>query len=330
VAWYGDTDLGGTLTLDDQLTAAGRLNLLNLDFDGEVWIGWFDAEDSPDRTDFVGLQFREPNGDTNPDFRGLASFYTSVGSYNVGNFVAVPEDTQYEFLIEYDPDQGDGELTITLTDTSSGDTITQTNFLTASERAEDAELNAFGITTSGGAGSNVPTQLMELYIDDLTYTSLKSSVPGDFDGNGLLDQADIDDLTTQSASTTHPPKYDLNGDTQVDEADVRMWVKELFQSWVGDANLDKEFNSSDLVGVLASGTYEADVAAVWSTGDFNGDGRTNSSDLVAALADGGYELGPPPPAVAAVPEPSTLLLLGIAIPLILARRRRGDRGAVDA
>jgi hypothetical protein len=54
-------------------------------------------------------------------------------------------------------------------------------------------------------------------------------------------------------------------------------------SRIGDAKLDAEFNSTDPVSV---GTYEVDVASVWSTGDFNGDARTNSTDLVAAFADG--------------------------------------------
>jgi hypothetical protein len=131
---------------------------------------------------------------------------------------------------------------------------------------------------------------------------------GDFNQNGELDSGDIDDLTVKSASRTNPADYDLNADTLVNDADVNFWIRDLFHSWVGDADLNREFNSSDLVVVLASGTYEADMAAVWTTGDFNGDGRTNSSDLVAALADGGYEAGPRP-ATAAVPEPATAVLI---------------------
>jgi hypothetical protein len=158
-------------------------------------------------------------------------------------------------------------------------------------------------------------------IDDVRVYSGSLTAPGDFNGNGSLDVGDIDDLTTQSATGAHPPGYDLNDDALVNDADVSVWVRDLFNSWIGDANLDGEFNSSDLVTVLASGTYEADVASVWSTGDFNGDGRTNSSDLVAALAGGGYELGPRA-AVAAVPEPvsGTSMLMGLLL-LALPRRR---------
>jgi hypothetical protein len=135
---------------------------------------------------------------------------------------------------------------------------------------------------------------------------------GDFNDDGVLDTADIDDLTGQSAGGLNPPGYDLDNDSLVNEADVAVWVKDLFGSWIGDANLDGEFNSSDLIDVLATGTYEVDVDSVWSQGDFNGDGRTNSTDLVAALADGGYEMGPRA-AVASVPEPGSLVLLLLGV-----------------
>jgi hypothetical protein len=158
-----------------------------------------------------------------------------------------------------------------------------------------------------------------LHFTSLTFAS-SPGVTGDFNKNGVLDGPDINDLTARSAGATNPIEYDLNADLLVNEADVTVWVKDLFNSWIGDANLDGVFNSSDLIDVLASGTYEADVAAVWTTGDFNGDGRTNSTDLIAALADGGYEVGPRA-ALAAVPEPSAVLLLSVGL-LALARQRK--------
>jgi hypothetical protein len=157
-------------------------------------------------------------------------------------------------------------------------------------------------------------------LDNVSFRVASAGIPGDFNGNGQLDAADVDDLTGQSAAGTNPAAYDLNSDAQVNTADVNVWIKDLFNSWVGDADLNGEFNSSDLVAVLASGTYEADVESVWSTGDFNGDGRTNSSDLVAALADGGYEQGPRA-AVQAVPEPASAVLMLIGA--LMCVRRRG-------
>jgi hypothetical protein len=164
------------------------------------------------------------------------------------------------------------------------------------------EVSAVGTVVSGGGG-----------------------LLGDFDLSGVLDLPDIDDLTAQAAGGLNPSAYDLNSDALINEADVVVWVADLFNSWIGDANLDGEFNSGDLVAVLASGTYEADVDSVWSTGDFNADGRTNSSDLVAALAGGGYEQGPKA-AVSAVPEPSAVVLLSIGLVLFARSRGRKAQG----
>ncbi len=161
--------------------------------------------------------------------------------------------------------------------------------------------------------------------DPTTWNSVtlvgSNAAPGDFNGDRQLDAADIDDLTQQSSSGLNPAAYDLNGDQLVNDRDVNDWVKSLYGSWIGDANLDHEFNSSDLVFVLSAGTYEANVAAVWSSGDFNGDGLANSSDLVAALSDGGYELGPPA-ATVAVPEPASGMLLLLGGLAVIPRRRR--------
>jgi hypothetical protein len=152
------------------------------------------------------------------------------------------------------------------------------------------------------------------------------SLPGDFDGSGILDGADIDALTRQSADGANRLHYDLNADLLVNGADIDVWVQELFHSWIGDADVNGEFNSSDLVVVLAAGTYEVDVDAAWSTGDFNGDGRANTTDLVAALAAGGYEVGPRA-AASAVPEPLNASLL--TAPMVaLALRHRSKRRSV--
>ena len=63
---------------------------------------------------------------------------------------------------------------------------------------------------------------------------------GDFNGDGVLDAADINDLTRQSASMLHPPLYDLTGDGLVSARDVEEWVRadDIFYGWMGDANLD--------------------------------------------------------------------------------------------
>jgi hypothetical protein len=149
--------------------------------------------------------------------------------------------------------------------------------------------------------------------------------PGDFDGNGQLDVDDVNLLTSEIVSGGGDLAFDVNSDNAVDSGDLTTWVKDLKQTWIGDANLDLQFSSTDLVDALAAGTYEADVAAGWSTGDFNASGRFDSADLVEALADGGYEQGPRA-AVAAVPEPGALVLLVTFACVFLRLRRMVSQG----
>lgn len=157
-------------------------------------------------------------------------------------------------------------------------------------------------------------EAFEIFVEHLSLTrpdaAIASSLTGDYNDNGQLDSADLDLQAEQIASATPDLGYDLNDDGQVDFADRTIWVNDLKNSWIGDANLDGEFNSSDLVDVFGAGNYEAGVSSTWAEGDWDGNGEFDSGDLVVAFTDGGYETGPRP-AAAAVPEPS-----GFALPLI--------------
>ena len=135
------------------------------------------------------------------------------------------------------------------------------------------------------------------------------SLAGDFDADGALTAADIDALSAAVRQGTNPAGYDLTNDGIVDSADRIRWV-DIKNTYFGDANLDNEFNSEDMIIVFQAGQYEDDVAAnsTWVSGDWNGDSEFDTSDMVAAFVSGGYELGPRVQ-VAAVPEPSTTVLL---------------------
>ena len=139
--------------------------------------------------------------------------------------------------------------------------------------------------------------------------------PGDYNDDGALDVVDLD---LQSAEMKKDPaeqdlaKFDHNTDGKVDVNDRTIWVKDLKMTWVGDSNFDREFNSGDLVAVFAAGKYETGQMADWTEGDWDGDMVFGSGDLVYAFSDGGYEMGEPP-AVAAVPEPSSLALVLIGL-----------------
>jgi hypothetical protein len=63
----------------------------------------------------------------------------------------------------------------------------------------------------------------------------------------------------ESASGLNQTEFDVNNDSLLNRDDINVWVKGLFGSWIGDANLDHVFNSVDLVQVLASGKFQAVV-----------------------------------------------------------------------
>ena len=142
---------------------------------------------------------------------------------------------------------------------------------------------------------------------------------GDFDADGLLTVSDINALSMRSASGLHGRLFDLNDDQLVNAVDLTVWIKDLQSSWIGDANVDNVFNTSDLVKVFQSGKFEQNVSANWSEGDWNGDGLFDSGDLVTAFQDGGFEMSPQG-AVHAVPEPLCTHFLWLGVFAVLQRR----------
>jgi hypothetical protein len=132
------------------------------------------------------------------------------------------------------------------------------------------------------------------------------NVVGDYNGNERLDVGDIDVLTRAVQGGEVDEIFDLNGDLVVDGLDRIVWVHDLRRTWFGDADLNGEFGSADLVNVFVAGEYEDDLAgnSTWFTGDWNGDGDFTTADLVLAFQDGGYGQGA---RVRQVPEPTCQL-----------------------
>ena len=115
---------------------------------------------------------------------------------------------------------------------------------------------------------------------------------GDFDGTDLLDVSDVDLLTRHIWGGYYGGnllRFDVTDDGATNQADLRAWIKDLEHSWFGDANLDGQFDSLDLVTLLEAGQYKDNVRrnSTWSTGDWNADGEFDKADIVLALQSGG-------------------------------------------
>ena len=102
-----------------------------------------------------------------------------------------------------------------------------------------------------------------------------AATPGcDFDGSGTCDDMDINMLTAEAAAGTNDPDFDLTLDGTVDQADLSRWLGDAATAngfaepyRAGDANLDGEFDSSDLTAVFQSAKYETGDDAGWTEGD---------------------------------------------------------------
>lgn len=127
------------------------------------------------------------------------------------------------------------------------------------------------------ASHTVPGQLLQL---------------GDFNGDRLLDVADIDLLSAHLIDSGDNLKFDANLDGVVNLEDHAYWVQTLHRTSYGDANLNGEFGTDDLIRVFQAGRYESgNVGTSWSEGDFNGDGVFDTGDLIFAFQDLFFETG---------------------------------------
>ncbi|MEM6332214.1 MAG: PEP-CTERM sorting domain-containing protein [Planctomycetota bacterium] len=142
---------------------------------------------------------------------------------------------------------------------------------------------------------------------------------GDLDLDGDVDVDDIDILGSNVGTGTTAAEGDLDNDGDVDTDDLAVLLGEL-GTVAGDANLDQMVDTSDLAILAANfGT----TVASYGLADYNLDTAVNTSDLAILAAAFGFDGTAPPvaAAVAAVPEPATLALLGLAGVAALGRRR---------
>lgn len=140
------------------------------------------------------------------------------------------------------------------------------------------------------------------------------AVPGDFDFNKILTAEDIDILTREIGFNTTEQIYDLNEDGAVDLDDRVFWVEDIFQTRLGDINLDGFVNDVDL-NIMNETLFNFGTG--WATGDFNGDRNTDVSDWNIWNANRGSA------GAAIVPEPASGSLLWMLAVAIVWRRRVG-------
>ena len=101
------------------------------------------------------------------------------------------------------------------------------------------------------------------------------SVPGDANGDALVNAADIDFLFALIRQGDYTEAADLDDNQQVDQADVDVLLKDYLRTRRGDANLDGTVDILDFLQL----SRRFGEPGTWSDGDFDGSGTVDLADI---------------------------------------------------
>jgi hypothetical protein len=146
---------------------------------------------------------------------------------------------------------------------------------------------------------------------------------GDFNLDGIVDLLDIDLLGAEIASGANIASFDLNNDNLVDGTDLNLFLGDNIitsgNKLNGDADFGGDVQFPDFV-VLAN---NFGMAGNWSEGDFDATGEVQFPDFVILANNFGQSAA----AAAAVPEPSSGLMLCVLAGAGVLLRRKVHRNA---
>ena len=157
-------DRVGLLTLEHKLIARGKFSSENeFSVDSTFALGWFNSKKRGwPLHDFVGVYF-DSLSDTGRIVQPL--YGTNAGNKERGrDFVTfLPDGSDYDWTLEYDPAAADGRGEITFT--MNAQTVNMP--LVKGDREKGAALDRFGVFNLPWANS----KHCVIYLDDLTYTT---------------------------------------------------------------------------------------------------------------------------------------------------------------
>ncbi len=110
-----------------------------------------------------------------------------------------------------------------------------------------------------------------------------SSLPGDFNGDQIVDDADIDLLFAAINVGSGNLQFDLDGSGTVTSSDATFLAETILGTRFGDTDLDGDVDTGDLTNAIINFTSAGGVGKTWSDGDTDGDHDVDTSDLTTAI-----------------------------------------------
>ena len=252
-----------------------------------------------------GLAFVD-NGDGSYDYfvsmrdmatverRHVSDSFTLVNTYTRPTTIGEGEDA-YEDLTNYGLAIGpDGRLYL-----GTGKNIYVADL-------DDTEMTLFADGDDAATGGGLSTVLGMMF-DDYGNIVVNSYWRDTVEKFSLADGTYQDQLVVPYTSPLVRPHYGL----------VVLDTSEPVQ-FPGDAN--RSGTVTELDAAILQENWLTQSGATWEMGDFNGDGKVN--DIDATMMAANWYKSAPAPSQAAVPEPSTLMLLAGGLLCLLVWRRR--------
>lgn len=218
------------------------------------------------------------------------------------NLGVAPQELRFAFSEEVLIDPAD----LTLTNDTASQTVPTASIALSYNTATNTAIFTFpgfggGILPSGAYTATLSTS----GVTDLASNPLQANgnqtlsfswLRGDVNESGAIDAADIDALYAAFGPASNP-RIDLDGNGNVNQADVTVLVTSILGTQYGDADLDGDVDRADVATV--AGNYGG--AGGWAAGNFDGSaGGVGLSDLAAIQRNLGFGAGGSPAAPASV------------------------------
>jgi hypothetical protein len=180
LSYYADITVG-PLTLNDYIYASGTLDIAPPSENAAFDICYFNTNNANAVSDnMLGVGLADDGSSGYPYSRISAAFGDANAGANLNDEVFGAELLEpgipVPWSFNYDPTAGTGYGELTLIYNEEGTEYTNTISLTAAERSSGATFNAFGMMVRG-IGSLDTTDVMGIYLGDVSYTRGYSLVP---------------------------------------------------------------------------------------------------------------------------------------------------------